>query len=238
MDLIRFGRGIRALRHRRKWRQQDLANESRLSRTKIARIELGRSEDIPVRDLTKVAAMLGARTELRLNWNGEALDRLLDADHARLVDLVAALLRATGWEVAIEVTFWIRGERGSIDILAWHPRERIVLVVEVKTVVPDQQSMLATLDRKSRLGLEIARERGWQGVAVGRLLVMRTSRTTRRRVAAHAETYASTFTHRTRGARAWLAAPVASKPFAGLLFVSDVHATNTRHRVSRRGQTS
>jgi hypothetical protein len=189
-----------------------------------------------VRDLDTVAQTLGARTNLRLDWNGEALDRLLDADHARLVDLVAALLRASGWDVAVEVTFWIRGERGSVDILAWYAPLRIVLVVEVKTVAPDQQSMPAALDRKARLGLEIARERGWAGVSVARLLVMRESRTTRRRVAAHRETYTAVFTHRSRAVRASLAAPVPSWPFAGLLFLSGGHGANTRHRVPRRGQ--
>lgn len=233
MDLVRFGRGIRALRHRRKLRQQDLADAAGVSRQKVGRVELGQSSDIPVRDLEKLAQELGARVDLRLNWNGEALDRLLDADHARLVDLVAALLRSSGWEVAVEVTFWIRGERGSVDILAWHAALRIVLVVEVKTVVPDQQSMLAAFDRKARLGLDIAKERGWNGAFVGRLLVFRSTRTSRRRVETHAETYAAAFSHRSRAARSWLKAPVTSAPFSGLLFVTDAHGTSTRHRMPK-----
>ena len=92
------------------------------------------------------------------------------------------MLRRAGWEVAAEVTFWIRGERGSVDLLAWHAPTGIVLVVEIKTVVPDQQSMLASHDRKARLGLEIAKARGWNGAVVAKLLVIRESRTSRRRV--------------------------------------------------------
>jgi hypothetical protein len=42
-------------------------------------------------------------------------------------------------------------------------------------VVPDQQAMLAALDRKLRLGLEIGRERGLDGVAAARLLVIKES---------------------------------------------------------------
>jgi transcriptional regulator with XRE-family HTH domain len=233
MDLVRFGRGIRALRHRRKWRQQDLANESGISRAKIVRIELGRSGAIPPRDLEKVAQALGARVDLRLNWNGEALDRLLDGDHARLVDIVAAMLRAKGWDVAVEVTFWIRGERGSVDILGWHSASRVVLVVEVKSVVPDQQAMLSSLDRKGRLGLEIARERGWTGSSVARLLVVGDSRTARRRVAAHRATFGLAFPHRAVEVRRWLARPSAASPLSGLLFLSDGQAASTRHRVPR-----
>ncbi|MBI2782085.1 MAG: hypothetical protein HYX55_09865 [Chloroflexi bacterium] len=57
--------------------------------------------------------------------------------------MVAGQLRALGWEVVLEATFFIRGERGSIDVLAWHAASRVVLVIEVKSVVPDIQAMLA-----------------------------------------------------------------------------------------------
>jgi transcriptional regulator with XRE-family HTH domain len=169
MDLVRFGRGIRALRMRRRWRQVDLAAPARVSQTVIARIERGAGGTVPPRKLEMVAAALGARIDLRLSYNGEALDRLLDSAHARLVEYLAALLRRCGWEVVIEATFWIRGERGSVDLLAWHPGRQVVPIVEVKSVVPDVQSMLAAIDRKRRLGLLIARERGWNAIVRGGL---------------------------------------------------------------------
>src|ERR1041385_2523780 len=204
MDLVRFGRSIRALRMRRRWRQVDLAEAANVSRSLIARIEIGNAGSIPLQKLDQVASTLGARTDLRLSWNGEALDRLLDGDHAGLVDAVAQRLRPLGWDVAAEVTFWIRGERGSVDLLAWHPNTRIVLVIEVKSVVPDIQAMLASLDRKARLAIEIARERGWTPIASGRLLVIGESRTSRRRVEAHATTFAAEYPHRGAILRAWL----------------------------------
>lgn len=234
MDLVRFGRGIRALRHRRGWRQQDLADAARVSRSVVVRIETGQAGNIPLAKADRVATTLGARSDLRLNWNGEALDRLIDADHARLVELVAALLRLAGWEVAAEVTFWIHGERGSVDLLASHPQTRFVLVVEIKTVVPDQQSMLASLDRKARLGLEIAKSRGWNGAAVAKLLVIRESRTARRRVEAHTTTFATEYPHRALAIRRWLERPNVSQPLRGLWFRSDDRGRSTRHRVPRR----
>jgi transcriptional regulator with XRE-family HTH domain len=238
MDLIRFGRSIRALRMRRKWRQIDLALAAHVSRAKVVRIELGQSDAMPVRDLDSVAQVLGARTDLRLSWNGEALDRLLDGEHAGVVETVARMLRSDGWDVAVEVTFWIRVERGSIDVLGWHPRERIVLVVEVKSVVPDQQAMLAALDRKLRLGLEIGRERGLEGVAAARLLVIKESRTSRRRIEAFRATYDAAFPQRSTAVRAWLRRPSATGRFSGLLFLSDVHGASTRHRVPRQDRVS
>jgi transcriptional regulator with XRE-family HTH domain len=233
MDLVRYGRGIRALRHRRGWRQQDLADAAGVSRSVVVRIETGQSGNVPLSKVDRVANALGARTDLRLSWNGEALDRLLDSDHARLVEAVAKLLRDAGWEVAAEVTFWVRGERGSVDLLAWRSTFRIVLVVEVKTVVPDQQSMLAAHDRKVRLGIEIAQSRGWDGVVVAKLLVIRESRTARRRVEALATTYDAEYPDRAHAIRRWLDHPDPSTPLRGLWFLSPDRSTSTRHRVRR-----
>jgi hypothetical protein len=131
------------------------------------------------------------------------------------------------------VSFSVNGERGSIDILAFHPASRVVLVIEVKSAVPDVQLTLVTLDRKTRLAVQIARERGWVGNAIGRLLVIRESRTARRRVAAYEATFANTLPHRTWEVRRWLAAPVAPKSLAGLWFLpADIQAVN-RRRVRR-----
>lgn len=231
MDLVRFGRGIRALRIRRRWRQKDLATAAKLSPTMIARIERGRGGSIPAGKLDRAAQALGATTDLRLSWNGEALDRLLDAAHAGLVDVVTGMLRTFDWEVVLEATFSVRGERGSIDVLAWHAASRVVLVVEVKSIVPDIQAMLAAFDRKWRLGMEIARSRGWDPVVAGRLLVVGDSRTSRRRVEALASTFASEFPHRAIEARRWLAAPTPAAPLRGLWFLSVGQAMPIRHRV-------
>jgi transcriptional regulator with XRE-family HTH domain len=232
--MVRFGRGVRALRIRRRWRQKDLAAAARLSPTMVARIERGNGGSVPARKLDQVAQALGATTDLRLSWNGEALDRLLDGAHAAIVEAVAATLRPLGWEVLLEATFFIRGERGSIDVLAWHTASRVVLVVEVKSIVPDVQGMLAALDRKTRLAIEIARGRGWDPMAVGRLLVIGESRTSRRRIASVAATFNAQFPDRIVRVRRWLARPHASAPLRGLWFLSSGHGVTARHRVRCR----
>lgn len=231
MDMVRFGRGIRALRRRRRWRQRDLADAAGVSPTIVARIERGDGWSVPPKKLDAVAGALGARTDLRLSWNGEALDRLLDEAHARLVDAVAGRLRRAGWDVVLEATFWIRGDRGSIDVLAWHPGTRMVLIIEIKSVVPDMQAMLASINRKTRLALEIARERGWSPIGVGSLLVIGESRTARRRVAAHTTTFDIEFPHRGVAIRRWLEQPTAASPLRGLWFLSAGHSMTARHRV-------
>ncbi len=229
MDVIRFGLGIRALRHRRRWTQEQLARRVGVSRSTIARIERGRADRVAVHTLVDVAAELGARTDVRLLWQGEALDRLLDARHAELVEWTVRRLDDVGWIVATEVSFNIRGERGSIDVLSFDQATGSLLVVEVKSVVPDLQAMLAGLDRKRRLAREIAHERGWSVSSVGRILVLPDDRTARRRVQAKSATLGSALPARTIEVRRWIRRPLG--PIDGILFVTDDHQASTRHRV-------
>jgi hypothetical protein len=208
----------------------DLAAAARVSQSVVARIELGRAIGVAPWLTERVAQALGARMIIRLDWNGEGLDRLLDADHALLVEKVASLFRVAGWEVAAEVTFWIRGERGSVDVLAWHAATRALVVVEIKSVVPDIQATLMSFDRKARLGREIAAGRGWNAIAVGRLLVIGDTRTARRRVAALPTVFNAELPDRFLAVRRFLAEPQVATPLRGLMFMSASLDATTRHR--------
>jgi transcriptional regulator with XRE-family HTH domain len=234
MDPIRVGLQVRALRLLKELRQDDLAGIARLSRALVSRVERGLIENVRVGDLDRVARALGARLDVRLRWNGESLDRLLDEAHAALVNTMVALLRGAGWEVAVEVSFSIWGERGSIDILAFHPATGILLVIEVKSRVPDSQEMLATLDRKARLAKQVAAERGWEVRSVARLLVIADTMTARRRVARLASTFDTSYPVRGHAVRRWLRQPAGS--ISGLLFLSYAPAGSTRNasRVHQR----
>lgn len=229
MDVIRFGLGIRALRRRRGWTQAKLAAEASVSRSAIQRIERAGAAEVPVATLIRVTAALGAAIAVRILWQGEAFDRLLDADHACLVDATIDLLRGDGWEIATEVSFNIDGERGSIDILAFHRPSGTLLVIEVKSVVPDLQALLHGIDRKARLAVRIARERDWQVRTVARLLVLPNDRTARRRIDTYASTFDTALPARTIAVRRWLKAP--NGPLAGVLFLQSRVGDRARHRV-------
>ena len=231
MDAVRFGLSMRALRRHRRWSQQRLAVAAGVSRGVIARIEQGQGDRVTVRTLIRVAASLGGTVTCRLLWHGEGLDRLLDAAHASLLDRTLDWLLSRGWQTATEVTFNIRGERGSIDILAFHEATGSLLVIEIKSVVPDLQGMLGTLDRKVRVAAEIASERGWVARSVSRLVVLPDDRTSRRRVDRHRATFETVLPGRTVAVRRWLQDP--SGTLAGILFLPDDTGTVTRHRVAR-----
>lgn len=233
MDEILFGRGFKALRIRKGKRQEDLAADAGVSRGAVARIEQGHAASVTMGTLEKLAGQLGARVVCRLLWQGEGLDRLLDATHAAIVEQVVRILTGLGWEIATEVSFNHFGERGSIDVLAFHPTTRALLVVEVKSVVPDVQATLVTLDRKERLAPHIARGRGWDAVAVGRLLVIRDDRTARRRIAEHAATFGTAFPDRIARVRAWIRRPEVARPLRGLWFLTSESQAVARQRIRR-----
>ena len=210
-----------------------------VSRSQVVRIEAGESAAIPVGVMERVAVSAGGSLDLLLRFHGEGLDRLLDEAHAGLVDTLVSLLRGLGWDVAVEVSFSRFGERGSIDVLAWHPLRRALAVFEVKSVTPDMQAMLAGLDRKARLGPSIAAERGWEPAAVARILVLGDTSTNRDRLARHAAMIGTSLPEGTRGVRRWLASP-GVPGVAGVLFLRDVRGEGVprrgRHRVrARRG---
>jgi transcriptional regulator with XRE-family HTH domain len=226
VDPVRLGHAFRALRLRKRWRQSDLAAKAHVSASAISMIERGRLESISIGSLRRVAEALDSTLDVRLRWNGEGLDRLLDQAHAGLVEALVKRLKIDGWVTDVEVSFSIRGERGSIDVLGYHEATGMLLVSEVKSVVPDSQATLAGVDRKARLAPEIARARGWSCRGVARLLVIGDSSTSRRRIDSLAATYGTAFPASGADVRRWLRRP--DSPIAGLLFLPYSQPTHAR----------
>jgi transcriptional regulator with XRE-family HTH domain len=232
VDELRIGRALRALRLRRRLRQIDVASKAGISRSQYGRIERGELRGVPLDDIAAACAALGADLDVRVRWHGEGLDRLLDAAHAELVNAIVGLLHRGGWTTAVEVTFNHFGERGAVDVLGWKAEFQALLIVEVKSVVPDSQAMLSAHDRKFRLGGVIAAERGWHPSVVGKLLVVGDGSTSRRRVRGLEAMFASAYPDRARVVEAWLARPL--RPLAGLIFVSHAHRDGTRQATGVR----
>ncbi|MCI0583679.1 MAG: hypothetical protein L0227_12470 [Chloroflexi bacterium] len=184
-----------------------------------------------------VCRVLGADLDIRVRWHGEGLDRLLDAEHAELVNRIVKLLRGEGWQVAVEVSFNVYGERGSVDVIGWKPEARALLIGEAKSVIPDAQAMISGHDRKVRLAPGIVEGRGWVPAVVGRLLVVRDSSASRQRVADLGEVFGVAYPDRAVAVRRWLRQP--SGPLSGLVFlridrgVSSMQRTVGRQRVRR-----
>ena len=221
MDDFRLGTIIRLVRQARGWRQQDLSDKSGVSQSAISRMERGHVGPQSIDSVRAVAAALDIRVDLVPRWRGGDLDRLLNRGHSALHESVARMFRdeLPAWILAPEVSFAIFGERGVIDILAWHPGRRALLLIELKTDVADINELLGTLDRKRRLAAQVAAGRGWDPATVSAWVIISESRTSRRRVEAHAAMLHAALPNDRRTIRRWLRDPVGT--VAGLTFWTD-----------------
>ena len=190
----------------------------------MGRIERGEIGRMPFERLVAVATALDGQLDLDFRWRGEAMDRLIDERHASIVAELVTLFRDSRWEVAVEVTFSEFGERGSIDVLAWHPIVQVVAVNEVKGSVGEAGGTVIGVDRKSRLAPQIAKKRGWTCRGVARFLVIADGSTSRDRIARHADIFLTAFPTGGRESLAWIRDPTAAAPPSGIVFLTPRNA--------------
>jgi transcriptional regulator with XRE-family HTH domain len=226
MEDARVGAVFRAVRIRRRMAQAEVAEAAGVGRAVISRLECGQIEGMTLGTVRRVAAALSISVPLEPRWRGAELASLLDERHAAIVSLVAARLESLGWEVLPEHTFSVWGERGSLDLFAWHARHRAVLVVEVKTRLVDLQDLLATLDRKRRLAPGLARDVGWRPIHIGSVLVMPEGAIARNAIARFGPVLAAAMPARTLEVRRWLRQP--SGDLRGIWFLVDAHSGSTK----------
>jgi hypothetical protein len=161
-------------------------------------------------------------------------------------ELVAERLAAlTGWEFATEVTFSEWGERGVVDILAWHSLTRTLLIIELKTEIPDPAGLVAQVDRYHRLAPAIGRGRGWNPLSVATWVLVAESDLKRRQVGRHNVMLRNAFPLDGQFLRRWLRAPSDNMPaetggaaarVSGLSFLANaaVGVTNGRLGPTKR----
>jgi hypothetical protein len=186
-----------------------------VSAATISRVERGHFDALSLSTLRRVAVGLDIRLEIVARWRGADLDRVVNARHAALHESVAqAFAKLPGWEVRPEVSFAIYGERGIVDVLAWHAETRALLVIELKTEVVDVNELIGSADRKRRLARVIVRDFGWMPAGVSMWVIVVESRTTRRRIAEHRAVLRAAFPAAGKSMTEWLLAPVV--PIAAL----------------------
>jgi transcriptional regulator with XRE-family HTH domain len=229
MDALRFGRFVRVVRLRIGLRQRDVADRAGTGRSTTWRIEHGRLDEVTWSAIKRICDVLEIRLELIPSWRGFEGARLLDREHAATVELLVRDLTDLGWETIVEFSFNHYGDRGSVDIVAWHPGARALLLIEVKTAIVDVQDLLGAMDRKARVVPRlIALERGWVPRSVSRLLVVKESRAARTMIAQHRATFASALPDRTIASRRWLRQPVGR--LAGVMFLADARLAGLMRR--------
>lgn len=216
----RVGTRIRAVRIKKRLRQQDVAERAGVARSVVSKIERGQFGNVTLNAILAVAGALGIRVDLIVTYLGADLDRLVNSRHAGLHESVArAFLDLPDWVIVPEVSYAEYGERGVIDILAWHAATRTLLVIELKTAVIEVNELMGKVDQKRRLAVVVAKKRGWHPVTVAAWVIVADSKTNRRTVSRHRTTLRAAFSADGRTMRAWLRQPAG--PVAALSFWSD-----------------
>ena len=218
-DDDRLAQASRALRRRAGLTQRAFVGE-RHSRHTVRLVENGRAGELPLDEIRSHFTKLGGRVHISAWFEGAVIDRLIDAEHAPVVNTSIEVVRAFGWDrVDPEVTFNEWGDRGSIDFFGAHERARAVLVGEAKSAWGSLEETLRSLDVKVRLAPTIAEKRfGWRPKIVGALIAFPESGSARRIAAQNSATLLAAFPARNREIRRWLRNPVG--PLRGLWFLS------------------
>ena len=227
MQDLAFGVRVRSVRVRLGMQQVEVAMRAGVSDGTVSRIERGHLDSVTLRVLRAVASALEIRVDLVPRWRGGDLERAVSARHARLAEAAIRWLGAfPGWAVRPEISFSIYGERGIIDLLAWHEDRRALLVIELKTEIVDVGETIGTLDRKARLATTVATDLGWAADRCSACLIVADGRTNHRRLSAHAATFRSALPDDGRRLRGWLRTPVGR--VQALTFLPDRHARTAR----------
>ena len=196
------------VRLRKGWRQEDLAARCGVSRSAISRIERGQIGRCSLDTIRRVGAALEVRVVVTPSWRGADVDRLLAAGHSAMHELLAESIgQLPGWVFRPEVSFAVYGERGIIDILAWHEPTRSLLVIELKTEIADVNALVGVVDRKRRLAAVASAQFGWRPTSVSVWVVVRRSSTNDRRIRDHRRMLRAAFPDDGHRMRAWLRRP-------------------------------
>lgn len=142
--------------------QQTVADRAGVTRSYIARVERGDANP-SIRRVEAIAEALGLEVDLAIRRptiiGGP---RVRDVVHARGAAYVGRRLISHRWEVAREVEIVHGRSHGWIDLLAFDPRTRTLLVIEVKTLLDDLGAVERQLGWYERAAWDRARELGWE----------------------------------------------------------------------------
>ena len=131
-----------------------------MSRGYIATIETGRAN--PTLDVVeRLGHSLGVDLMLTASIAGVAHLRQRDLVHVRCSSAVQRRLTAAGLDCRREVAFSDGRATGWIDLLAYDRARRMLIVIEIKTILDDVGAVERQAAWYERNARDIAREIGW-----------------------------------------------------------------------------
>jgi transcriptional regulator with XRE-family HTH domain len=206
------------------WSQRELADRTGTSHTAIWRIETAQSGPLDLAVVERVLASLGLRPSLGIDERHLAdRRRQRDGVHGVLNGFLARRLdRLGGWvPPATEVQVGADVPRGWIDLLAFRPVDRALLVDETKTDIPDMGALQRSVAFYEREAPRVAAALGWRPVRTVVMVLGLDSRAFGRRLADNRDLVTAAFPGDVGRMAEWLADPAASRPRGWTLAVAD-----------------
>jgi transcriptional regulator with XRE-family HTH domain len=205
----RIARAIWATARAYGWSQRELAARLDTNQSAVRRLVRGG----PLMDVAMAGAaldLLGIRVTIDADPIGlAARGEQRDAVHARCCSHVIGHLARRGWDVRSEVEIGEGRFRGWIDILAFRPAGRALLVVEVKTRIDDLGRTLRTLGWYVRSSREAAHLLGWRPRSIAPALLCLATDETDARLAAANDQLRIELPGRARHLATWIDDPAA-----------------------------
>jgi transcriptional regulator with XRE-family HTH domain len=192
--------------------QQQIAARVGVSRSYIAKVELGQT-DPPLTMVDRIAEALGLDVSLDIRqpvFHGGP--RVRDSVHARCSAYVDRHLRALGWATAREVEIVHGRSHGWIDLLAFDQRTRTLLIIEIKTRLDDPGALERQLGWYERMAWQPARRLGWRPTRVVSIVLALASDGVERVVRAHRDLLAMAFPRRAHEVAGCLEDPTRFRP--------------------------
>lgn len=193
------GDAVASLRDALGLTQQELGRRAGTSQAMVSAIENARIGDVTFSRAERLLAVMGARLVISVDapFLGDR-QRQRDPAHARCSAHVKARLRRAGWQVATEVEVGADRSRGWIDVLAWHPRSGLLLVIEIKTEIHDLGAIERSLGWYEREAWQASRRLGWRAQGSMSCLLLLATEANDLRVAANREPFSIGFPVRAR----------------------------------------
>ncbi|MGL6278248.1 MAG: helix-turn-helix domain-containing protein [Gaiella sp.] len=211
------------------WTQRELAARALTSQAAIWRLETNQPGRVDLVVVERVLDALGMRGALAMDARHLAdRRRQRDGVHARLTGYVARRLERGGWLTATEVPIGDGAPRGWIDLLAYRPADRALLIEETKTDIPDFGGLQRSVAFYDREGWASARRLGWRPACAAVLVVALDSAAMADRLAANRDLVTRAFPGSIDGLRAWLRTVEAPPPRGWSIALADPASRGAR----------
>jgi transcriptional regulator with XRE-family HTH domain len=166
----RTGVAFRTIRRSLGATQQQVADAAGLSKSLVCDLELGHV-GVSLDSVDRVAIAMGCRPEIVLRGpvllgrpGGERSTG--DLAHARIVGATRRILVRAGFECLVEQEIAAGNTRGWIDLIAYDPTHRRLIVIECKTQLRDLGGLDRQVETYARSCLQVAAAHGWQPIEI------------------------------------------------------------------------